>query len=497
MNLRHEFADVAARHPDRPMAWWNGTELSYRAAVRHADALLPRLDAGRTLALVAGKSLGAYAAIWAAIRNGARYVPLNPDWNASRVLGVVERVAPALIACDAEWGEANRAALTGLGYSEGVPAPAIGDAPPLRLFEREGGEGDALARYEADAGVEDLAYVIFTSGSTGAPKGVPIHRAGIEHYIRRTRDALAVGEGERWLQTVQLTFDPSIHDMFLAWTTGGVALGMPPEQAPLGPRYVRRLEAQNWFAVPSSVGRALSLGLVKEGSMPSLRRSVFSGESLPRDLALTWTRAAPNGEVLNLYGPTETTMTFTLHRFDPEGDIDTVVPVGRPLPGCDLELVDGEIVHSGPQVFGGYLDNAEENAARLSVRPDGTRRFRTGDRGEMDADGVLHFRGRFDWQVKIRGHRVEMEEVVGALRAVSGKGVAAVVPVGEVTPGSYEDLHAFIERGGMTDGLKAGLAELLPSYMVPRHVTELSEFPFNANGKIDRAALARLAGDAA
>ena len=211
------------------------------------------------------------------------------------------------------------------------------------------------------------------------------------------------------------------------------------------------------------------------------------------DIASAWQRAAPDGEVVNLYGPTETTMTFTHHRFDPARDTGTAVPIGRPLPGCEVALVDGEIVHSGPQVFAGYLDNPEENAAKLSVRADGTRSFRTGDRAEAEADGTLVFRGRSDWQIKVRGHRVEVDEVEVALRAATGKGVAAVVPVGEALPGAYDDLHAFVERGAADETLKARLAERLPPYMVPRHVTELDDFPRNASGKIDRLALRRMA----
>ena len=356
MNLREEFADVAARHAAAEMAWWNGASMTYADAARHADALRPRLG-GASVALVAGKSLGTYATIWAAVRDGACFVPLNPDWNVSRLVNVIGQVEPGLVACEAAWADAHADALAALGYREGAPAPAPAGEAPLRVFERQSEGARPLADYAARAGVEDLIYVIFTSGSTGVPKGVPIHRAGIDHYIRVTRETFGVEEGERWMQSVQLTFDPAIHDMFLAWSTGGTVIGIPPEHSPLGPRYVRKLEPHNWMCVPSAAGRSLSLGLLKEGSMPSLRRSFFVGESLPPDIAAAWLRATPNGELINIYGPTETTMTCTWHRFDPARDTSPVVPIGRPLAGCEVTLVDGEIVHAGPQVFGGYLSN--------------------------------------------------------------------------------------------------------------------------------------------
>ena len=245
--------------------------------------------------------------------------------------------------------------------------------------------------------------------------------------------------------------------------------------------------------MPSAIGRAISLGLAKPGALPSLRRSFFCGEALPGDTAAQWALAAPGGPVINTYGPTENTVAFTWHVFDPARDTGAVVPIGVGLPGCTVELVDEEIVHSGPQVFGGYLDDASENAAKLSTGPDGARRFRTGDRAERDADGTLHFRGRFDWQVKVRGHRVEVDEVEGALRAETGKGLAAVVPVDEEMPGTYRTLHAFIERGSAGEGLRARLSQRLPPYMVPHAVTELADFPLNSSGKIDRLLLRRMA----
>lgn len=514
--LRRELAAVAERRPDAPFAWVDGESHSYAAAQAMAEVCAPWLGPGRAAALVLEKRAETYALIWSAIVCGATYMPLNPHWNVARLRDVIEDVRPDTVVSAAGWSAQNDGWLRELGYGAPQPVEPINEAAdrePLVRREREADGESAFAAYRRETGAPDMLYAMFTSGSTGRPKGVPIPEPCAHHYIAAMREVFAVEEGERWMQAVELSFDLSVHDTLMAWTTGGSVVSMPAAQAPMAPRYVKRLEIHNWMSVPSAAARAHTLGLLKEGGLPSLRRSFFCGEVLPTDIAALWHRTAPNSRVLNIYGPTETTVISTWHDFDPQTDTRTSVPVGRTLPRIALDLVpvgedaevrdfvedggesgeeEGEIVIGGPQVFYGYLGNAEETAKRLRVGPDGARRYHTGDRGRRLPDGTLLFLGRLDWQVKLRGHRIETDEVEYALRAASGSALVAAVPTGETVPGSFEDLHAFVQ-GEVPADMRERLAERLPSYMRPATVRGLREFPRNANGKIDRNALARLA----
>jgi acyl-coenzyme A synthetase/AMP-(fatty) acid ligase len=248
------------------------------------------------------------------------------------------------------------------------------------------------------------------------------------------------------------------------------------------------------------------LGMLKPDSYPALRWSLFCGEPLPMDVTGAWAAAAPSSVVENLYGPTEATVACTLYRWDPERSpaecVLGLVPIGAPVPGMEVSVVDdalgpvapgedGELLLAGPQVTPGYWNDAEKTAAAF-VAPPGkeTVHYRTGDRVRSSADGtVLHYLGRLDNQIKVHGHRVELGEVEAAVR--EGSGVDAVVAVGwpRIATGAG-GIVAFL---GATDvdvpAVQKRLTESLPDYMRPRRFVLLDALPVNPNGKFDRKAL--------
>ncbi len=495
MTIRSILHDVANANPDRPLLWYSGKYYGYGDALAFSECFAQVVTAGQSVLLVSDKSVGAYFTIFAAIIGGATYIPVNKAWNISRIENIIAQVRPDILACDFAWASTRLGQLAAQGYQPvSFDPPGLNGKLQIQIFRREDTTPCALARYRADTGIDDILYTMFTSGSTGQPKGVPVPRACVDHYITSMQDTFDLHPREKWIQSVELNFDLSVHDMLLAWSTAGCIVSIPSAQSPMGPRFVNKLGVENWLSVPSSAARSVSLGLLKENAMPSLKRSFFCGEALPSDVALAWSRAAPNAPVYNIYGPTEATIAFSWHLFDTTKDMAASVPIGTPLPGLKMRLSsDGEIELGGPQVFAGYLGNPDETANKLYVGDDGVTWYRTGDRGAGTPQTGFDFAGRLDWQVKIRGNRIETGEVEHAIRQSVAAGLVAVVPVDQVLPGSYDNLCAFIDIEIDQQQLRAQLSSKIPQYMVPEHCFTLARFPYNSNGKVDRIKLVEIA----
>ena len=350
------------------------------------------------------------------------------------------------------------------------------------------------------------AYVLFTSGSTGLPKGVLVSHANVTALVDAAVNRFEIDEDDRFSQMFDTTFDLSAFDMFVAWEQGACVV-CPSAKALVNPaRFIRESQLTVWFSVPSVAVFMQKLGALKPDAFPSLRWSLFCGEALPAEVAGAWAAAAPNSTVENLYGPTEATIFCTAYRWEPEHSPAEcelgIVPIGLPLPGMSAVVVDaglqevasgaeGELLVSGPQVSLGYLDDLERTTEAFVelAGKDGVH-YRTGDRVRRPIDRApIVFLGRLDHQVKILGHRVELGEVEAALRASANSQSAVALAWPRTTSGAA-GIVAFVQ-GTTMDGaaIRAAVAELLPSYMVPRDVRILDELPLTANGKIDREAL--------
>ncbi len=346
----------------------------------------------------------------------------------------------------------------------------------------------------------DLAYILFTSGSTGTPKGVPVRHSNVIAYLDHVVPRYGTGPGSRMSQSFDLTFDPSVFDMFVAWTSGATLVVPDRRELLAVSEFVERRGITHWFSVPSVVSLAQRLRRLRPGCMPGLRWSLFAGEQLTLAQARAWRAAAPNSEIENIYGPTELTVTCTEFRL-PDGSwpdtANSTVPIGRVYPRLEHRILDEELVVRGPQRFPGYLDPVD-NAGRFvdddGVVYDGSgpltdaHWYRTGDRVARQ-DGELVHLGRLDQQVKVQGYRVELGEVEAALRALPGVEDAVVLAVPDRS--GHIDLFAAY-TGAATDcgDLLDRLRQRLPAYMIPRTATALDALPLNANGKIDRRALA-------
>ncbi|MFD7626293.1 amino acid adenylation domain-containing protein [Streptomyces sp. NPDC059851] len=504
------FARTVEAHPHAPALELRDSEqrdrvIDYQELHRRAESLAHRLVAEhggvpRRIGLLASRSLTAFTGYLAALRLGAVVTPLNPEYPAARNQSVCELARIDLLLSD---GQAAPPDADGREW----PATVL-VLPDTRLPE----PADVrLPAYTATA--DDTAYVLFTSGSTGRPKGVPIRHRNLSPYIAHNIARYGLGPGCRTSHTFDLTFDPSVFDLFATWGSGAT-LVVPQRSELLHPiEYIRKQRLTHWFSVPSVVSVSKALGNLPAGLVDTLRHSVFIGEPLTYTQALAWREAAPGSAIDNVYGPTELTVACTEYRL-PADPIDwprtsnDTVPIGPVYPFLDTLVVgedgraaaEGELCVRGPQRFDGYLDPGDDRGRFLAGDASGTtvhdgsapltpaHYYRTGDRVRHEGGHLVHL-GRLDNQVKVRGYRIELGEIEAAFRRHDEIDEAVVLAV---RTGADVELVAFYTgRAQTTPALRRWLRERIPSHMVPRRFLHLVRMPLNPNGKTDRPELRR------
>ena len=502
----------AVRHAARPALCVGEEHFTYSELFEQAGRVTASLAAvgakpSSRVAILAKRSMVAYSAILGTLLAGCTYIPLNTRFpptrnrailNASEAVAVV--VESACIKDIDQIIDQHSDSLTLI-----VPDGDVTFSPSL---------GKILTKSELPVATlgtiprgvklqtEDPAYILFTSGTTGAPKGVPISHGNLASYISGVHLIAPLAPEDRVLQLVDLTFDLSVHDMFVTWLAGAELYAVPEHASIFVSRFIRQHSITSCMLVPSTAAQARDRGLLVPNSMESLRNTLFLGEALPVEVARSWARAAPYSRVLNTYGPTECTVLVSSFEFTPDAACDkAVVPIGKPLQGTKMTIFDaehrevpngevGELHLGGPQLTKGYW-RAPELDSVCFVRVQGERWYRTGDVAYYDDKLGFVFNGRLDRQVKVNGYRVELQEAEGALRRVCGREQVAIIPWPLVSPGNAEGLVAFvagIEINGAD--ILDEVARLLPPYMVPSRIIFLENLPLNSNGKVDYKVLA-------
>lgn len=480
------FADAVAIH--------HGSDtLSYAdlaARVRQTRAALHDAGArpGHVVAALLPRGVDAIVHLLACLDAGLSFAPLPVDTPDVRVTRMVERLRPVLLIA-----EPDRCARLGEAATNVVPTGWTSSvAPP------------------PTARTVDAAYVIHTSGSTGVPKAVAVSRPSLDAAVDRSIEAYALTPADRTLQFTNPAFDVFLEEVLPTLAQGG-ALVVPRVDVPDGAELaalllLRRVSVLNLpTAYLASVVADLSAGLA--GRDHALRLVVVGGERLPAELAREIAAIAPDLRVCNAYGVTEATITSTLHDVAPMAPTGDEVPIGRPLPGVRVVVLDdrdvpqpvgvpGEIAIGGAGTDCWYVDEPELTARRFRpLTAGGEPYYRSGDIGYWRPDGTLCFVGRQDRQVKVRGHRIEPEEVELAARRVSGDRECAVLLFGAAAGAR---LVGFVEDppAGLVDLLPRRLGETLPRVSVPEQWIAVPAFPRQAgSGKVDRAALRRIAVD--
>ncbi|GAB1331530.1 hypothetical protein ACE1SV_58690 [Streptomyces sennicomposti] len=476
-----------ARTPDLPAVQMGDTVLTYAELNARANQLARHLishgvGAESVVALAMPRSVDVIVALWATLKAGGAYLPIDPGYPGERIQYMLQDARPVLT-------------LTEPVDVAHLPATDITDADRVRPL---------LPGHPV--------YVIYTSGSTGRPKAVVMPGASLVSLLTWYETTLTPG---RMAQFSSLSFDTSAFEVLFATTSGG-CLVVPPEE-------VRRdveLFAQ-WLAdhrvhnmnLPNLVLDALCEVSERTGAeLPELRMIAQGGEALTLSPRLKTFFTPPRRRLDNYYGPTETHLAIAQSFPRNVDDWPDEPLLGRPIGNMRGHVLDGrlqpvpvgvvgELYLAGEQLSRGYLNRPSPTASRFVANPfdaPGTRMYRTGDLVRRRKDGSLVFLGRVDHQVKIRGFRVELGEIETVLRRHPSVARTAVLAV-EDRPGSKRLVAYVVSESGPVDvaALRAHVAEALPDYMVPWAFVQLDEMPLNPNRKLDRAALPRPTRDAA
>lgn len=432
----------------------------------------------------------------ACVKSGRAYCPVDVSVPLSRVEAIIDAVAPELVLA-VEPLEASGA------------TPVLDRAGILAALEQE--TGTVPPEQAVSAG--DVFYIIFTSGSTGTPKGVQITRDCLDHFIQwgiTLGQGLDDGKRRVFLNQAPFSFDLSVMDLYLSLYTGGCLFALSKEvQGDMSALLdaLAQSGADVWVSTPSFADVCLADKKFCEALAPRLGLFLFCGETLTNRTADRLAAAFPRADIINTYGPTESTVAVTQVKVTPELRRDTPLPVGEEKPGTWIFIQDeasrdlpegdvGEIVIAGDSVSTGYWKNPEQTARVFGSREiDGTvyRTYRTGDSG-MKRNGQLYYQGRMDFQIKLHGYRIELGDIEGNLLKLEGVTAAAVLPV--TREGKVKSLTAYVvaerrETNDFAEGqrLRSALKALLPEYMIPKKFVFLDRLPMTNNGKVDRRAL--------
>ncbi|MGY3565289.1 Pls/PosA family non-ribosomal peptide synthetase [Sinomonas sp. RB5] len=446
------------------------------------------VSAGDRLALLFDQPVFAYAAMLAVLKVHAAYVPLDVAFPPERISYIVDDAGVTTLLSQSHLRDVVPEGTARALYLDDEEA-TIDSESPLRLSGAERGPDQ-----------DQLAYIIYTSGSTGRPKGVAVEHASICNFVRVAAGVYGIRADDRVYQGMTTAFDFSVEEIWVPWMSGATLVPKDGSTSLVGlelAEFLQRRAVTALCCVPTLLSTL-------EDDVPGLRFLLVSGEACPPDLVERWHR--PGRRFLNVYGPTEATVTATWSVVDPH----RAPTLGTPLPTYAAVILDvegnralgagelGEIGLAGIGLARGYVNRPD--LTRKAFIPDflglpgnpSHRIYRTGDLGRLNADGEIEYHGRIDSQVKVHGYRIELSEIESVILQIPGVAQAVVV-THEPSPGAVE-LAAYYSRrhdGGSLDRavMREHLRRTLPAYMRPAFLQELESFPLLPSDKVDRRRL--------
>jgi amino acid adenylation domain-containing protein len=469
---------------------WTYAELDRRANAVAREILRLSLGGNQRTALLLDHDAPMVAAILGSLKAGKTYVPLSPSQPRERIARIISDSQPQILLTD----DTNRELAKELTVGE------------IQLIDIESLSDDPESvTHRMDVSQDTLAYLLYTSGSTGEPKGIAQCHRNVLHHIRNYTNSLHISSSDRLLLLASYGFDAAVMDIFGALLNGATLLpfDIRKEDFVALSRWIAAQQITIYHSTPT-VFRHFLRSTPEKSALTSVRLVLLGGEPVGwQDFELFRERFSSGCVLVNGFGQTE--YSFSLQHFaNSETSVaGQSIPIGYPLDGTEVSLLDAE-GHSG-QIFGeiaihspylaqGYWGRPELTAAAFREDLDGgnMKTYRTGDLGRLRADGTIEFAGRMDFQVKIRGNRLELGEIESELQNHPSVENAVVVASKHLS-GDEQELVAYVvfrKRVAVaTNELRGFLAARLPDYMVPSFFVTLDEMPLTPNGKIDRRRL--------
>jgi amino acid adenylation domain-containing protein len=505
----HELIEAQAeRTPDAVAVVFEDKQLSYAELNSKANVVARRLRAigvrpDDRVAIFVRRSLDMLIGLIAILKSGGAYVPLDPGYPPARLGSMLDDSAPAAVLSHGEARQALEAALAGLSRQ-----------PPVLDLDGDlaASPGAPAANPKAkDVGLtpRSLAYVIYTSGSTGKPKGVMVEHRALVNCLSSMRDIVGIEASDRVLALTTIGFDIAGVELFLPLVCGARTV-IADQCSATDPERIGAIIEREGVTVVQATPATWRMLVDAVWPGKAGLKALSGGEALPSALAAQIVNRV--GRLINVYGPTETTIwSSSWAVVDPAPTASACQPIGRPIANTRIHILDkrlepvptgvaGEIYIGGDGVARGYLNRADLTDERFVADPfaAGGRLYRTGDLGRRRADGAIEFLGRADFQVKIRGFRIELGEIEARLEE-HPRVREAVAAAREDWPGEAR-LAAYYtatdDQDIAVEALREHVAGSLPGYMVPAAYVRLPALPLTANRKVDRKALPAPEADA-
>ncbi|MFG2027201.1 amino acid adenylation domain-containing protein [Streptomyces sp. NPDC048825] len=502
--LDQAVADVAAARPGAVAVTGPDGALTYRRLTERAAAAANGLAAvgvrrGDLVAVVARRGTDLVTGLLAAMRAGAAYVPVDPELPLERIAHVIR-------------DSGCRTALTAHLTDDDAPVLALLAEEGVTVRTVAGAAADTTGAVPEQADANDLAYLIYTSGSTGVPKGVGVSHRNVLAYLQASATVIEPTAQDVVAVRSTFTFDLSVWELF-AGLAAGARIHLVPGEVAADAQQLHihlRAEGVSMLATTPTIAQELAAvdGSADTGGDPlGLRALLLAGEEVVPARFADWFEgpSAHGCRVFNWYGPTEATVLMTVAELTAEVTRRQRAPIGGPVPGSTIWVLDermhpvppgatGELYIGGDQVAQGYWRRPGLTAERFVPDPfsgvPGARLYRTGDRARHRADGQLEFLGRFDNQIKLRGHRIELGEVESVL--LDHPSVADCTVVVHGTAGATPRLVAYVvlEGPGLDRReLRTWAAGRLPRYALPAAIRPVEQIPHTASGKLDKRRL--------
>lgn len=483
-SILSQFLEQVERNPDALAVSDGAQSLSYAGLAQRAAgiaALLKKAGVthGELIPVALDRSVDSLASFLGVWMAGAAYVPLDLTYPGERIRQIIKEVAPKHVIT-----------------RDGVVDPDIFGAADLIFTDNiEAKDPNEWKDPEAS----QTAYVVFTSGSEGKPKGVVISHGALSHSTG-VREEIYEQAPDAYLVLSSLAFDSSVPGLFWPLTCGGHMVLAPrrvEQDPPAFSKLIAKHHITHCLCLPSLAQAILPAS--NPDDLKSLQTLIAAGEPLSAQLCDTVASHLPDAKLFNEYGPTEATVWATA--FDATGHQDSKVPIGTALPGTDVHVCDrdavplprgfnGEVFIAGPTLADGYHNNTALTESSFPKASYGSRVYRTKDLGYVATDGEIHLLGRADAQMKIRGHRIEPQDIERVGQEIFGSARCAAFL-------KNAELCLAIESAGSTlDNPSAAFANRLPAAWVPKHFVFVEELPRLPNGKVDHNALQQLKTDA-
>ncbi|MGX7265229.1 D-alanine--poly(phosphoribitol) ligase subunit DltA [Enterococcus crotali] len=482
------------KEPNRPVYIESTRTYTYGELKRDSDAiaayLQKNIERARPVVVYGELEFEMLACFLGASKAGHAYIPIEAHTPKERVEMILEVADPAVIFSVAKWPNLN----------------TTSDILSLEELKSICASAQSVAKLEPVTEFETY-YIIFTSGTTGVPKGVQISHGNLLSFVNWELADFGVTEGMRFLSQAPYSFDLSVMDVYPALTSGGSLTPLPKEiinDFKLLFAELPKLKIEVWVSTPSFMDICLMEPTFDGEHVDSLKVFLFCGEELPKATAQKLLERFPKASIFNTYGPTEATVAVSGVKITQEIlDEYSRVPIGYVKNDTTVYIMNedhelpadevGEIVIAGPSVSKGYLNNPEKTADAF-FEYKGQPAYRTGDAGRLKNE-MLIYDGRIDFQVKLHGYRIELEDIDHHLATVSYVKQAAVVPkyqnhkVQQLVAFVVANPHEFEKEFKLTKAIKEELSHSVMDYMIPQKFIYVEKLPLTANGKINRKGL--------